>query len=348
MASLKTLQQDGIQNGIIRLRSKPSGRMSFSYIPQPVEKAGTPERLLVFLSGIDNPKVVWQKTLNNLVERSRTVHLELPPLLFYDRFGVGSSDRDPTDAGKRPEEHHDANDSVLDLHQLIIQIAEQKLNLSQHAIDKLPIVFCAHSFGVCIARLYAQAYPKTVQGLLFMDSAIAGIPAEKFVPNPDISEEWDRVRDSLPEGITADMCRDAIRKTINSPISGYALTNKEQIRWTNMPDLLPKNDRPRLQGVTPNLPLVTVICYDPDAGYPKLAQVSYRPFLNMPCVLTGIRGPKNPRGYHSVGISSNLLDLQRWTSQFARKRDWKRPNYCTWCWTHDTCRQKRPGSTRVA
>lgn len=272
---------DKLENGSTNLRTKPTARLCFSFVPQPKDKATSPERILVFLSGLDNPKTVWQRLLDQLVEQSRRNGIVLPPMLLYDRFGVGQSDPDPTDAGKRPEEYHDANDAVDDLHELIAQIVEQKLGHNKNPVDNLGIVFCAHSFGVCIARLYAQRFPGTTEGLLLMDSAIANTPAEKFTPNPDDPVEWDEAQKWLPETITADMCRDAIRKTLASPVSGYTMTTRERMRWTNMPELLPYSDRPKLQGPRPELPLVTVMSHDSDASGPKMSKVSSIGFVNV-------------------------------------------------------------------
>jgi len=268
------LELHGIENGSIRLRTKPSAQLRYSFVPKAGNNAGrNPERLLIFLSGLDSPKTVWQGTISRLADLAQTNGLDLPPLLAYDRFGVGKSDQDPTDVGKPPEEYHDGMDAVRDLRQLLIQIAEQKLDREESELDKLRIAFCAHSFGVCIARLYAQMFPGTVEALLIMDSALSNSLAEKFVPNPDIPEEWEEAQGWLPPGTTPEMCRDAIRKVIRSNISGYAMATRERIRWTNMPEMLPFNDRPRLRGPEPNLPLVTVMCCDPDVSIRTLSKV---------------------------------------------------------------------------
>jgi pimeloyl-ACP methyl ester carboxylesterase len=280
MAKSKSLEFDGIQHSFLNLALKSSAQLSFSFVSSDDKTAVPPEQLLVFLSGLDNPAYVWQRTLNKLVEFARANSVELPPMLFYDRFGVGKSDPDPKDEGKKSEEYHDCNDSVSDLRGLIVHILGQQYELNSSAKSKVRIVFCAHSFGVCVARLYAQAFPGTVEGLLILDSAIAAIPAEKLIPNPDIPEEWSSRQTwgglEFPDEsvITAEMCRDAIRKTRASPISGYTMTTRERIRWNNMPQLLPFSDRPKLQGPTARLPLVTVIVADPKVSIRRQALVS--------------------------------------------------------------------------
>ena len=268
------LELNDIENGSMRLRTKPSAQLSYSFVPQAGINAGQrPERLVVFLSGLDSPKTLWQGAFSGLADLAQTKGLHLPPLLAYDRFGIGKSDHDPSDVGKAPEEYHDGMDAVRDLRQLLIQIAEQKLDREESELDKLRLAFCAHSFGVCVARLYAQTFPGSVEALLIMDSALSNKVAEKFLPNPDIPGEWEEGRGWLPPGTTPEMCRDANRKLIRSNISGHAMTTRERIRWTNMPAMLPFSDRPRLRGPEPNLPLVTVMCCDMDVSVRILSKV---------------------------------------------------------------------------
>lgn len=291
----KDLTFENIDNGTIRLRSKPSAKMAYSFIPAhdhpasisaPGQLGGEP--LLIFLSGLDNPKAVWQKTLDRLFESACAIGAELPPMLFYDRFGVGGSDPEPTDVGKPPEEFHDCADAVADLHQLLVQTMELKFNWSRSvdadAQQPLPrIVFCAHSFGACVARMFAAAYPGIVQGVLIIDSAIAQYRAEDMYPDPDVPESWAQRHDGKsmwskggwPDEsvISKEMCRDAIKKTRASPISGHPLTTRERMRWDHMPQQLPDNKGPKLRGPTEHLPLVTVMISDPDVSGPKQSQV---------------------------------------------------------------------------
>ena len=280
----KQLTFENIDNGVIRLRTKPSGRLAYSFIPaydhpKSIASPGQPggEPLLVFLSGLDNPKAIWQRTLDRLFESACAIGAELPPMLFYDRYGIGGSDADPQDEGKKPEEFHDCADATVDLHQLIVQIMELKFGWSRHidpeARQHLPrIVFCAHSFGACIARMFAHAYPGVVQGILMADSAIAWIKAENVIPNPDDPISWAQRNDGKsvwskagwPDEsvLSKDVIRDAIRKTAASPISGHPMTTREHMRWDHMPQQLPRADEPKLHGPTDHLPLITVLKSD--------------------------------------------------------------------------------------
>ena len=291
----RELTFENIDNGVLRLRTKPSGRLAYSFIPaydhpksiaKPGESGGEP--LLVFLSGLDNPKAVWQRTLDRLFESACAIGAELPPMLFYDRFGIGGSDADPQDEGKKPEEFHDCNDAMGDLHQLIVQIMEMKFGWNRH-IDPdvkqhLPrIVFCAHSFGVCIARMFATAHSGAVQGILMIDSAIAYIRAEHTMPDPDDPVSWAKRNDGesiwskagWPDEsiLSKDVVRDAIRKTRASPISGNPLTTRERMRWDHMPQQLPRSDEPKLRGPTDHLPLISVLKSDPEILALKQSQV---------------------------------------------------------------------------
>jgi pimeloyl-ACP methyl ester carboxylesterase len=294
--SPKDLSCENIDSGILRLRTKPTSKLAYSFIPaydhpKSITKPNTPggSPLLIFLSGIDNPKAVWQKTLDRLFESSCAIGAELPPMLFYDRFGVGGSDFEPSDVGKTPEEFHDCVDAVRDLHQAIVQVMELKFGWSRHVDQSLEqdlprIVFCAHSFGVCVGRMFADTYPGVVQGILMLDSAIAAIRAEDIIPNPDDSLQWASRRDpqtawgkfGFPgeDVLSKDVIRDARQKTMRSPISGYAMTTKEQIRWDHMPTQLPRADEPKLRGPIEHLPLITVMTSDSEVLAPQHGRVS--------------------------------------------------------------------------
>lgn len=281
----KDLSFENIDNGILRLRTKPTSKLAYSFIPaydhpeSITRPGGKPDGspLLIFLSGIDNPKSIWQKTLDRLFESACAIGVELPPMLFYDRFGVGRSDPEPNDVGKKPDEFHDCTDAVRDLHQIIVQVMELKFGWSRHVDQDLEqdlprIVFCAHSLGVCVARMFAEKYPGVVQGILMLDSALAVTRAENLVPNPDDPVQWaSRLNEKTAWGrrgfpgedvLSKAVIRDARKTMTKSPISGYAMTTKEQIRWDHMPTQLPRADEPKLRGPTGHLPLITVMSND--------------------------------------------------------------------------------------
>jgi pimeloyl-ACP methyl ester carboxylesterase len=210
-------------------------------------------------------------------------------MLFYDRFGCGGSDADPQDEGKPPEEYHDVVDAAQDLHQLIVQIMELKFSWSRNIDATSPqhlprIVFCAHSFGVSIARIFANKYPGFVQGVLMIDSAIATNKAEHLIPDPDDPASWSRLTDpnsvwgklNIPgeDVISKDDYRRAVQRTKRSHISGYPTTTKEHMRWDHMPQQLPRADEPKLRGPTEHLPLVTVMTSDLVPSARWIAKVS--------------------------------------------------------------------------
>jgi pimeloyl-ACP methyl ester carboxylesterase len=291
----RELKFENIQHDHLRLRTKPTAKLAYSFIPAhdhpssiaaPGHFGGEP--LLVFLSGLDNPKFVWQKTLERLFEAACAIGDELPPMLFYDRYGCGRSDADPADEGKRVEEYHDCADATRDLHQLLVQIMETKFGwdrvVDADAPQHLPrIVFCAHSFGVSMARMFATAYPGVVQGILMIDSAIAAYRAEDLIVNPDDPVSWASATDpttvwgKIPDLgldiVTKDELRDAIRQTRKSHISGYPTTTRERMRWDHMPQQLPRSDEPKLRGPTEHLPLVTVLVADMTVSGPQIAKV---------------------------------------------------------------------------
>lgn len=287
------LDINGADNGFIRLPAKSSARLSYFFAPQATTaQRRRSQRLLIFLSGIDGSKAGWQATISRLAKLSRN----LPPMLAYDRYGIGDSDHDPSDVGKSPEEYHDAMDSMRDLRQLIIRIAEERLGYGEHELHQLRIVFCAHSLGCCIARLYSHQFPGTVEALLLVDSAIAGTRADKFTPDPDIPAEWEEGRHRLPKEATPQMCRRLIQGARNSVYSGNAIKTRERIKWSNMPQLLPFIDAPKLQGPEPGLPLVTVLMNDPDVSLKPISKVCrffhthLTSFTNSNS--TGISGPR--------------------------------------------------------
>jgi pimeloyl-ACP methyl ester carboxylesterase len=268
MARTKELKIPGlsIENGFLSLETKPTARLGYSFVSAVAGRSSTPPKyLLIFLSGLDSPLWVWQRVLTLLVSSAHARNITLPPMLLYDRFGVGTSDPEPTDAGKRPEEYHDVTDAVNDLHQLITQLTKAKHGISTRKGNSPPhLIFSAHSFGVTIARLYSVRFPRTVSSILIIDSAIASTAVEHFIPNPDVPSEWAKRGNWHPifldeSLISEEACRDAIAKAKLSAISGYAMTTREHIRWTNMPDILPWNDRPKLPGVK-----VTSISSDPE------------------------------------------------------------------------------------
>src|ERR1700730_15480085 len=83
----------------ITLSSKPTAKLSYSFIPATGSNANQP--LIVFLNGLGLPASSWIPTITSLA--TMTPH---PPMLSYDRYGQGlSTDRDPLDARAEDPEH---------------------------------------------------------------------------------------------------------------------------------------------------------------------------------------------------------------------------------------------------
>jgi len=273
MSSLGLIDLEGFQNDFIRLRSKPSARLSYSFRPQsPIEAgSGRPQRLLIFLSGIDDRSKPWQAAIASFMRISQTRGLSIPPMLIYDRYGLGQSDRHPNETDQNSKVHYSILDAMYDLRELVVQIAPEKLGYKEAELDKLNIVFASHSMGCFIARLYAQEYPGTVEALLLIDSGISNVAAQDFIPDPDRPSHVCKY--NVPSDVTPDMCRLAIQRVMKTPFNFYG-RNREGLYWGNSPELLPHSDAPRLRGPMPGLPLVTVAVNDPEVVTRNFAKAS--------------------------------------------------------------------------
>lgn len=255
------MQLDGAEKGFIYLRTKPTARLNYSFVPPLTKRLKQPLSLLVFLSGVDSKCTAWHYTIVKLREIAKDQNFPLPPMLLYDRYGAGSSDRDPADASRPHNERHDVKEAMFDLQQLIGQIAEQKLDCDEDHPNQLHVIFVGHSMGCCIARLYAAEFPGSVEALLLIDSAISNKAFGDLIPDPDNPTTFSK--HTLPADITPEMCRETIRKIRGSPFDFKGGRNSEGIRWDNLPQHLPFSDAPRLRGPMKGLPLVTVICGEP-------------------------------------------------------------------------------------
>lgn len=139
------------------LPSKPQAPLSYRLIESENPKSDSP--LVVFINGLGLPSVAWTPTIPLFQQSSSSVK---PAILTCDRYGQGATtSKDPSDelSGKEPGHGYDFNDAVNDLHELI-----------QITVPTNPkLVLVAASIGVNLARLYAQKYSGTVEGLLFLD-----------------------------------------------------------------------------------------------------------------------------------------------------------------------------------
>lgn len=235
----------------ITLTTKPSAKISYAF--HGATGTSSPA-LIVFLNGLGLPQAAWGPTIKSLQENHQGTGL--PAILTYDRFGQGqTTDLDPADEGAADPTHgHDCLEAVRDVHQLLSQIAKDKLDVSD--LNRLPLVLVANSIGCALARLYAQEYPGTVTGLLLLDSVLANSDFVSIFPDPD-AEGFDA--ESLPSEITPEALRAARERTrrIFHPDVG----NKEGLSRKNLGTLLPASDGPVLQGPRGH-PFVTVVGHD--------------------------------------------------------------------------------------
>ena len=236
----------------IALSTKPTALIHYSFaLGNDVNH--NPRWLVIFLNGLMSDKSAWLAIMGAIIRK----HTDdgFPSLLAYDRYGQGlTEDRDPQDQGKPKGYGHDVADVVQDLHQLINQIATEKMDSSP---KKLHLVFVANSIGCPIARLYAQAYPGLITGLLLLDSMIANSNFDWW-PDPD-AEGFNQ--DELPADVTVQVLREQRAKF--AMIFAPDVVNREGLDRRNIADLLPESDRPQLIGSGGNKPLVTVVGHDP-------------------------------------------------------------------------------------
>jgi pimeloyl-ACP methyl ester carboxylesterase len=87
-----------------------------------------------------------------------------------------------------------------------MDIAVKRVGRQPGDIDGLHLVLVGSSVGCAIARLYAQTFPRTVVGLLLLDSSISNSESISIFPNPSAED--------FPVGITPEMCIHA-RKIIH-------------------------------------------------------------------------------------------------------------------------------------
>ncbi|KAL2849303.1 alpha/beta-hydrolase [Aspergillus pseudodeflectus] len=241
----------------IALTTKPTAQISYTFHPPTTPSSTTPPPLLIFLNGLGLPQASWFATIANLQESNAP----LPALLTYDRYGQGSTtDRDPADAGAEDPTHgHDCLAVVRDLRQLITQIASEKLDVKSEDVDSIPLILVANSIGCALARLYAHEYPRTVAGLVLLDSVLANSDFVSIFPDPDAGD-FDPA--SLPEGIPADALR-AAREGI-ARIFHPSVGSKEGLSRKNLASLLPDSHGPALIGPDGKGPWVTVVGHDFD------------------------------------------------------------------------------------
>lgn len=248
-----------IRHDSLELTTKPGASIHYSYT-KGVEQNFSP--LVVFLNGLMTDKASWLAIMSKIVQAMPN-H---PTMLAYDRYGQGlTEDRDRQDTGREEGYGHDVRDAARDLHQLIIQFVKRHSDAHE---EKPQVILIAASIGCAIARLYAQEYPGTVAGLLFLDSIMANSSFD-FWPNPD-AEDFDP--SVLLDDITVDVLRE--QREAFAARFGPSAVNPEGLDRRNLASLLPYSDTPKLQGPGGKGPYIMVVGHDPETFAEESLQVS--------------------------------------------------------------------------
>ncbi|KAL9047707.1 MAG: hypothetical protein Q9206_006534 [Seirophora lacunosa] len=235
------------------LSTKPTASIHYTFARGSAPQNGR-SRLVIFLNGLITDKSTWLPVMAGVVRGNRDT--DCPSLLAYDRFSQGlTDDQDPQDQGREPGRGHDVLDVVRDLHQLITQISEIKMETT---LERVSLIFVANSIGCVIARLYADIYPESAAGLLLLDSMMANSDFDWW-PNPDSSDFDSR---ELPADVDIELLREQRAKF--AAVFAPDVLNKEGLDRRNVAELLPHSDRPQLSGLGGRRPLVTVVEHDPD------------------------------------------------------------------------------------
>lgn len=283
----------------IALEHRNGAKIHYTYYPpSPSTNSRTNpygKSIVVFLNGLILPRSSWHHAIQDFLEKRINAQLPYPALLTYDRFGQGDSDRDPNDKEPPPCHGHDCMSAVHDLRQFILQITKQHPGVSNPS--KLPaLIFACNSIGCAIARLFAQTYPGTVLGLLFLDSIMANSDLVSMWPDPD-DPSFDPAQ--LPPGVTERDVRDTREKY--RVVFHPDVPNNEGLTRRNLAALLPHAHKPRLHGYAGHVgyaggeaagsnedgdsgggPFLTVVGHDWDT----FAEQSFTGSLHIPKLLT--------------------------------------------------------------
>lgn len=243
----------------LSLDNKPGARIHYTYYPPSVSQ-GHPnpfsQTLIVFLNGLMLPRSSWDATIRSFIEKRIVGRLPYPALLSYDRYGQGDSDHDPDDRDPPPCHGHDVISAVKSLKQFTLQIWRDHLDHNKPTHYPC-LIFVCNSIGCAIARLFAQCYPGTVSGLLFLDSIMANSDNQNIWPDPDAADFDPR---TLPEGISADDVRSTREKYRR--MFHPEMPNMEGLSRRNLAQLLPYSDAPRLEGYLGRGPYLTIVGHD--------------------------------------------------------------------------------------
>ncbi|KAK0646989.1 Alpha/beta hydrolase family-domain-containing protein [Cercophora newfieldiana] len=245
-----------MEDHLITLPHKPSAPLHISLSPPSPPSSPLSTTLLIFLNGLLLPRSSWIPTISHLQATASAQNSPLPALLTYDRFGQGTSPRDPSDPPHSTNPYgHDAHTIITDLHALLTIISHSQLSTP---LSNLTLILIANSIGCPLARLYAASHPGSVSGFLFLDSMMANTDFVSLFPDPE-----SRPPPSVPKGITLDDLRHA-RARFKSMFHP-SVPNKEGFDRRGLAGLLPAADAPRLPaGRGGREPVLVVVGHDPE------------------------------------------------------------------------------------
>ncbi|KAH0007378.1 alpha/beta-hydrolase, partial [Aureobasidium melanogenum] len=228
-----------INHGTIQLSTKPNANLSYSFLPGDAKT----ETLVVFLNGLILPKVSWERTMLAIQSRFQDGEISQPHLLAYDRYGQGTSDKDPSG-------DHDVLDSAHDLHTFLVEFCDKKLKTN---LAEQQVVFVCNSIGCAVARLFAKTYPTTVSGFVFLDSIMAHVDLVALWPDVDAPGFQ---KEELPKGTSVEDMR-RVKEEYRKRFAVSA-PNPEGLDRKTLAGLLPEASGPKLQGN----PWLTVVGHD--------------------------------------------------------------------------------------
>ncbi|KAF2763407.1 hypothetical protein EJ05DRAFT_482213 [Pseudovirgaria hyperparasitica] len=289
-----------LQHGFLRLPGKESAKLAYTFCKSPSNDPVA--TLIVFVNGLMLPRSPWEAVMHHFYGECLDAAVPCPPMLSYDRYGQGDSEQDPKDATSEKEEGygHDVMDAVDDLHGILLHLGTDKFGHIKLGTSKLILV--CNSIGCAIARLFAQRYPSTVCGLLFLDSIIANSDLVSFIPDPDAPNFK---KGELPDGVTLEMLRETRKKFMK--IFHPSVKNAEGLDRRSLPSLLPSAHGPKLVGLKGNRPFLTVVGHDPE----KFAEDGETGSLEIPRAIT--------TNYHNPFWAKYNQDLVHITDSAAAK-----------------------------
>jgi pimeloyl-ACP methyl ester carboxylesterase len=230
-----------ITHSTMQLPTKPTSNLSYTFYPG----SQSTKTLVLFLNGLILSQSSWSPTILALQTKALDTRIAQLHLLSYDRYGQGTSDPHPNGT-------HDILDVVSDLHTFLTLFCSQELHTT---VSELQIMLVCNSIGCAIARLYANAYPTTISGIIFLDSIMANVDLVDLWPDVD-APGFDE--STLPKYATVEEIR-LVREQYKQRFHVSA-PNPEGLDRSNLASLLSHANGP----VLPGKPYLTVVGHDPE------------------------------------------------------------------------------------